>query len=59
MRHILAPNLTVKYLSSNGDFDLNTGLDIDDDLLDDLGGGVETSKGSLLDHDHLLKSPRD
>lgn len=30
-------------LSSNGDLDLNTGLDVDDDLLDDLGGGVEAA----------------
>jgi hypothetical protein len=28
-------------LSSNGDLNLNTGLDVDDDLLDGLGGGEE------------------
>lgn len=31
-------------LSGNGDLDLDTGLDVDDDLLDDLGGGVEAKK---------------
>lgn len=30
-----------KHLSSDGDLDLNTGVDVDDDLLDNLGGGVE------------------
>ena len=59
MRYFLALHLAFKYLSSNGDFDFNTGLNVDDDLLNDLGGGVETSKGNSLDHDHLLKSPRD
>lgn len=29
------------YLSSNGDLNLNTSLDVDDDLLDGLGGGEE------------------
>lgn len=29
------------HLSGDGDLDLDTGLDVDDDLLDDLGGGVE------------------
>lgn len=28
-------------LSSNGDLNLNTGFDVDDDLLDGLGGGEE------------------
>lgn len=28
-------------LSSNGDLNLNTSLDVDDDLLDGLGGGEE------------------
>lgn len=32
---------TTVHLSSNRDLDLNTGLDVDDDLLDDLGRGVE------------------
>jgi hypothetical protein len=30
------------HLSSNGDLNLDTGLDVDDDLLDDLSGGVKT-----------------
>lgn len=29
------------HLSSNGDLNLDTGLDVDDDLLDDLGRGVQ------------------
>lgn len=29
-------------LSSNGNLDLNTSLDVDDDLLDGLGGSVKT-----------------
>jgi hypothetical protein len=29
------------HLSGNGDLNLNTGLDVDDDLLDDLSGGVK------------------
>jgi hypothetical protein len=29
------------HLSGNGDLNLNTGLDVDDDLLDNLGGGVK------------------
>lgn len=29
------------HLSSNGDLDLDTGLDVDNDLLDDLGGGSQ------------------
>jgi len=29
-------------LGSNGNLDLDTSLDVDDDLLDNLGGGVET-----------------
>jgi hypothetical protein len=30
------------HLSSNGDLNLDTGLDVDDDLLDDLSWGVKT-----------------
>lgn len=30
------------HLSSNGNLDLDTGLDVDDDLLHDLGGGSQT-----------------
>lgn len=29
--------------SSNRDFDLDTSLNVDNDLLDDLGGGVKTA----------------
>lgn len=29
------------HLSGNGDLNLNTGLDVDNDLLDDLSGGVK------------------
>lgn len=32
-------------LCGNGDLDLDTGLDVDDDLLDNLGGGVEAVHG--------------
>jgi hypothetical protein len=35
------------HLSSNGDLNLNTGIDVDDDLLDDLGGGVEARNNRL------------
>ena len=31
----------------NGDLDLNTGLDVDNDLLDDLGGGVQVDESCL------------
>lgn len=34
-------------LSSNGDLNLNTGIDVDDDLLDDLGRGVEAGNEEL------------
>jgi hypothetical protein len=32
------------HLSSNGDLNLNTSLDVDDDLLDGLGGGEQARK---------------
>lgn len=32
-------------LCGDGDFDLDTSLDVDDDLLDDFGGGVEAMVG--------------
>lgn len=35
-------------LCGDGDFDLDTSLDVDDDLLDDFGGGVEVNQ-SLVD----------
>jgi len=31
------------HLSRNGDLDLDTGLDVDDDLLDDFGGCVQAT----------------
>lgn len=31
-------------LGGDGDFDLDTGLDVDDDLLDDLGRRVQATK---------------
>jgi len=34
------------HLSGNGDLNLNTGLDVDDDLLDNLSGGVE-ARGTM------------
>ena len=34
------------HLSSNGDLNLNTGLDVDDDLLDGLGGGEQAVRRS-------------
>lgn len=42
-------------LSSNGDLDLNTSLDVDDDLLDDLGRGVQVNE-TLVDA-HLIGIP--
>lgn len=42
-------------LSSNGDLNLNTGLDVDDDLLDDLGGGGQVDE-ALVDA-HLEEIP--
>ena len=35
-------NATKLHLSSNGNLNLNTGLDVDDDLLNNLSGGVKT-----------------
>ena len=35
-------------LGSNGDLNLNTSLDVDDDLLDGLGGGEEARAGSAM-----------
>lgn len=38
----------VHHLCGNGDLNLNTGLDVDDDLLDDLSGGVKVDQ-TLVD----------
>lgn len=43
------------HLSSNGDLNLNTGLDVDDNLLDNLGGGVQVDE-ALVDA-HLIGIP--
>lgn len=37
-------------LGGDGDLDLDTGLDVDDDLLDDLGGGVEAGERGKKTH---------
>lgn len=42
-------------LSSNGDLNLDTGLDVDNDLLDDLGGGGQVDE-ALVDA-HLEEIP--
>lgn len=42
-------------LSSDGDLNLNAGLDVDDDLLDDLGGGVQVDEA--LVNAHLVGVP--
>ena len=39
---------TVHHLCGDGDLNLNTGLDVDDDLLNDLSGGVEVDQ-TLVD----------
>jgi hypothetical protein len=47
---LLLPHVAMKRLCGDGDLNLNTGLDVDDDLLDDLGRCVEideTYKSSL------------
>lgn len=36
------------HLSGNGNLDLNTGLDVDDDLFDDLGRGIQVDE-TLVD----------
>jgi hypothetical protein len=36
------------HLSGNGDLNLNTGLDVDDDLLDNLGGGVKARRSGSV-----------
>lgn len=37
------PKLRPHHLSSNGDLDLDTGIDVDNDLLDNLGGGSKAA----------------
>lgn len=43
-------------LSSNGDLNFNTGFDVDDDLLDGLGGGEEAERAVSDKLQHALKS---
>jgi hypothetical protein len=38
------PCASERPLCGNGDFDLNTGLDVDDDLLDNFSGSVEVDE---------------
>jgi hypothetical protein len=38
---LLLAQAAIKRLCGDGNLDLNTGLDVDDDLLNDLGGRVE------------------
>lgn len=38
------------HLSSNGDLNLNTGLDVDDDLLDNLSWGVQVDEALVDAH---------
>jgi hypothetical protein len=40
---LLGSASTTVHLSSDRDLDLDTGFDVDDDLLDDLGRGVEAA----------------
>lgn len=46
------------HLSSNGDLNLNTGLDVDDDLLDSLGGGEQAIRKEPVSHGTLPDSNR-
>jgi hypothetical protein len=39
-----------KYLCGDGDLDLNTSLDVDDDLLNDLSGGVQVDQALVNAH---------
>lgn len=43
------------HLCGNGNFNLNTSLDVDDDLLDNLGGSIEVDE-TLVDS-HLVHVP--
>jgi len=45
--------LSILHLSSNGDLDLNTSLDVDDDLLDNLSWCVQTTQNISL-HSPLI-----
>lgn len=38
------PKLRPHHLSSDGDLDLDTGIDVDNDLLDNLGGGSKAAR---------------
>ena len=43
-----ALTLMLPHLCGNRDLDLDTSFDVDDNLLDDLGGSVETVRGLLV-----------
>jgi hypothetical protein len=57
MCFLVAPKLSNPrvHLSSNGDLDLDTSLNVDDDLLDDLGGRIQVNQ-ALVDA-HLVHVP--
>src|ERR1022692_2617150 len=58
--HFLSPSLypsSTLHLSSNRDFDLDTSLNVDDDLLDDLGRGVKTAQNQHSPVVPLIKVP--
>jgi hypothetical protein len=46
----------VAYLSGNGNLNLDTSLDVDDDLLDDLGGSVQVDE-TLVDSVQTCQYP--
>jgi hypothetical protein len=46
--YLLGSCTQITRLCGDGDFDLNTGLDVDDDLLHDLGRGVQVDQ-TLVD----------
>ena len=43
-------------LSSDGDLNLDTSVDVDNDLLDDLGGGVEAIRNIAISDDNFRHS---
>ena len=48
----LVTSPTTTHLSGDGDLDLDTSLDVDDDLLDDLGWGVQVDQ-ALVDSEEI------
>jgi hypothetical protein len=45
--HCPIPHALERPLCGDGDFDLDTGLDVDDDLLDNFGGSVEIDEAYI------------